>query len=81
MSPAPNDFATVLLARKVITPEQLVEAWRVSQQTGARLADALVKMNYATTEQVFCAFVGRRMPRESKRSRAARSRRALHARR
>jgi hypothetical protein len=55
MSTPHDDFAAVLLAREVITPEQLVEAWRIVAQTGVTLQDALVKLGYATSEQVTSA--------------------------
>jgi hypothetical protein len=55
MSAYHDEFAAVLLARRIISPEQLVEAWQLAVATGVRLADALVKLGYATTEQVMAA--------------------------
>jgi hypothetical protein len=50
-----SDFTSILLRRGTISPGQLTEARRFSQQTGARLEDTLVRLGYATPEQVMGA--------------------------
>jgi hypothetical protein len=55
MSRFSRDFADVLLAHHVISAEQLAEARRIAQQTGARLEDVLVQLEYASTQEVMVA--------------------------
>jgi tetratricopeptide (TPR) repeat protein len=55
MSRFSRDFADVLLAHHVITAEQLAEARLIAQQTGARLEDVLVQLEYASTREVMVA--------------------------
>jgi hypothetical protein len=46
------DFTAILLQRGVLTPPQLEEARRLRRQTGCRLEDALIRLGYATPENV-----------------------------
>src|SRR5262249_26894240 len=52
MSAVHPDFAAVLLARQILGPEQLLEAWKVETSTGARLEDVLVRLGYASAEEI-----------------------------
>src|SRR5262245_38416077 len=52
MSSPHDDFAPVLLARKVISPEQLIEAWELVARVGIHLDIALVRLGYATEVQI-----------------------------
>ena len=49
------DFTEVLLRRKVLGPEQLEEAKAMAAQSGVKLQDALVKLNYASAQEVMSA--------------------------
>jgi hypothetical protein len=55
MSTAFRDFADVLLKRGIIRREQLAEARQLENQTGARLADILIRLGYTTTQEVLMA--------------------------
>ncbi len=55
MAKSRGDFTDILVRRQVLSPDQLEEAKALQQQTGAKLADTLVKLNYATTEEVMTA--------------------------
>jgi type IV pilus assembly protein PilB len=55
MAKTRGDFTDILVRRQVLSPDQLEEAKALQQQTGAKLADTLVKLNYATTEEVMTA--------------------------
>jgi type IV pilus assembly protein PilB len=55
MAKARGDFTELLLRKQVLGPDQLAEAKSLQQQTGAKLPDAIVKLGYATTEQVMSA--------------------------
>jgi type IV pilus assembly protein PilB len=50
-----SDFTEVLLRRKVLGPEQLEEARAMATQTGTKLQDALVRLNYASGPEVMSA--------------------------
>jgi type IV pilus assembly protein PilB len=50
-----GDFTEILLRRQVLSPDQLEEARGLSQQSGAKINDTLVKLGYATTDQVMSA--------------------------
>src|SRR5437764_816964 len=52
MSSVYDEFAAVLLAHKVVSPEQLVEAWQLANRTGSSLAEALVLLGYVCAEEV-----------------------------
>src|SRR5258708_1938606 len=55
MAKSRGDFTELLLRRQLLSPEQLEEAKALQQQTGAKLADTLVKLGYCTNEQVVSA--------------------------
>jgi len=55
MAKARGDFSDILVRNQVLGEDQLDEAVRLSQQTGTKLQDALVKLNYATTAEVMSA--------------------------
>src|SRR6266566_6280293 len=55
MAKSRGDFTEILVRKQVLGPDQLEEARGVAQQTGAKLADTLVRLGYATTEQVMSA--------------------------
>src|SRR4051812_12021443 len=55
MAKARGDFTEILVRKQVLSPDQLADAKGLQQQTGAKLADALVKLGYATQEQVMTA--------------------------
>jgi type IV pilus assembly protein PilB len=55
MGKARGDFTELLLRRRILSPDQLAEAQSLQQQTGAKLPEAIVKLGYATTEQVMSA--------------------------
>src|SRR6202453_2200834 len=50
-----GDFTEILIKRQVLGPDQLVEARAMQQQTGAKLQDAIVKLGYASNEDVLSA--------------------------
>ena len=52
MAKTRGDFTEVLLRRKVLGPEQLEEAKSMANQTGVKIQDALVKLNYASLQEV-----------------------------
>ena len=55
MAKARGDFTDILLRRQILSPEQLEEARGLANQTGAKIQDALLKLEYATLEQVMRA--------------------------
>jgi type IV pilus assembly protein PilB len=55
MAKSRGDFTDVLVQRQLLSPDQLGEAQAMSQQTGAKLQDTLVRLGYATPEQVMSA--------------------------
>jgi type IV pilus assembly protein PilB len=52
---ARNDFTDVLVRRKIVSPDQLVEADEVASATGVKLQDALANLNYATKQECLSA--------------------------
>jgi type IV pilus assembly protein PilB len=55
MAKTRGDFTEVLLQKGTLSPDQLTEARGMAQQTGAKLQDTLIKLGYATQEQVITA--------------------------
>jgi type IV pilus assembly protein PilB len=55
MAKSRGDFTEILLRKQILSPDQLEEARGVAQQTGSKLPDTLVKLGYATNEQVMSA--------------------------
>src|SRR5262245_22298789 len=52
MGKSREDFTSVLLKKKIISPEQLEEARNFHHKTGLKLEEALVKMKYASAAEV-----------------------------
>lgn len=50
-----GSFTDVLIKKKIISADQLQEATAVQKATGAKLADALVKQGYCTTNDIMQA--------------------------
>ncbi|MCS7015385.1 MAG: ATPase, T2SS/T4P/T4SS family [Gemmatales bacterium] len=55
MAKGRGDFTDVLLRKKIISADQLREALQLQQSTGAKLADALVKLGYVTPTEIMQA--------------------------
>jgi type IV pilus assembly protein PilB len=55
MAKSRNDFTEILLRNQVLSTDQLAEAQTLAQQTAAKLQDVLVKLGYATADQVMSA--------------------------
>jgi type IV pilus assembly protein PilB len=55
MAKTRGDFTDILVKRGILGPDQLGEAQALQQQTGAKLQEALIKLGYASTEQVMSA--------------------------
>jgi type IV pilus assembly protein PilB len=55
MAKARGDFTDILVQRQILGPDQLGEAKSLSQQTGAKIQDALIKLGYATLDQIMSA--------------------------
>jgi type IV pilus assembly protein PilB len=55
MAKARGDFTDILVKRGTLGPDQLVEARNLQQQTGAKLQDALVKLGYASMDDIMSA--------------------------
>ena len=50
-----RDFTDILVSRQVLGPDQLNEARSLQQQTGIKLQDAILKLDYATNDQIMGA--------------------------
>jgi len=50
-----GDFTEILVRKQILGPDQLQEARTLQQQTGAKIQDALVKLGYASPEEVMSA--------------------------
>ena len=55
MAKSRGDFTEILVRRQVLSPDQLEEAKGLERQAGMKLGDAIVKLGYATDEQVMSA--------------------------
>src|SRR4051812_27262812 len=55
MGKAKGDFTEILLKRQVLGSDQLAEARQLQAQAGLKLPDAIVKLGYATMEEVMSA--------------------------
>ncbi len=55
MAKARGDYTDILVRRQVLSPDQLEEARGLERQAGLKLHDAIVKLGYATTDQVMSA--------------------------
>jgi type IV pilus assembly protein PilB len=50
-----GDFTDILVQKKVLGPDQIGEAKNLQAQTGAKLQDAIVKLGYASVDEVMSA--------------------------
>ncbi len=50
-----GDFTDILIRRQILSPDQLGEARAMAQQSGAKIQDTLIKLGYATTDEVMSA--------------------------
>ena len=50
-----GDFTEILVRKQILGPDQLEEAKALAQQTGAKIQDALVKLNYAQPDEIMSA--------------------------
>ncbi|QVL30778.1 Flp pilus assembly complex ATPase component TadA [Telmatocola sphagniphila] len=55
MAKARGDFTDILIRNRLIGPDQLEEALRLSSSTGTKIQEALVKSNYLTQKEVMAA--------------------------
>ncbi len=55
MAKSRGDFTDILVRRQVLSPDQLEEAKGLERQAGMKLHDAIVKLGYASTDQVMSA--------------------------
>jgi type IV pilus assembly protein PilB len=55
MAKSQGDFTDILLRRQSLSPDQLAEARSMAKQTGAKIQDTLVKLGYATAQEVMSA--------------------------
>src|SRR5271166_1619133 len=55
MAKSRGDFTEILVRQQILSADQLEEAKGVAQQTGAKLQDVLIKMEYATQQQIMTA--------------------------
>jgi type IV pilus assembly protein PilB len=50
-----GDFSDILIKRQVLGADQLTEAKAMAQQTGGKLQDTIIKLGYASNEEVLSA--------------------------
>src|SRR5438034_1867395 len=55
MAKTRGDFTDILVRKQILGPDQIQEARNVQQQTGAKLQEALVKLGYASLDEVMSA--------------------------
>jgi type IV pilus assembly protein PilB len=55
MAKSSGDFTDILMQRQVLSPDQLEEARGMQKQTGAKLQEALVRLGYASAEEIMSA--------------------------
>jgi type IV pilus assembly protein PilB len=55
MAKSRGDFTDILVRRQILSPDQLEEAKGLQQGTGVKMQDALLKLEYATMEQIMTA--------------------------
>ncbi|MBI1831317.1 MAG: Flp pilus assembly complex ATPase component TadA [Planctomycetes bacterium] len=55
MGKARGDFTDILVKKGILGPDQIEEAKLLQQQTGAKLQDAIVKLGYATQDDIMAA--------------------------
>jgi type IV pilus assembly protein PilB len=55
MAKARGDFTKILVQKKILGPEQVAEARHLHDQTRAKLQDAIVKLGFASAQEVMSA--------------------------
>src|SRR5919204_4211845 len=55
MAKTRGDFTDILVRRQILGPDQIQEAKNLQHQTGAKLQEAIVKLGYASVEDVMSA--------------------------
>src|SRR5579884_1090256 len=55
MAKSRGDFTDILVRRQILSPDQLEEAKALQQSSGVKMQDALIKLEYATMEQIMTA--------------------------
>ena len=55
MAKTRGDFTDILVRKQLLGPDQIQEAKNLQQQTGAKLQDAIIKLGYASVEDVMNA--------------------------
>jgi type IV pilus assembly protein PilB len=55
MAEKKGDFTEILLRQRVVSPEQLAEAKRIAKENNKKVADELIRLGYATGEEVIRA--------------------------
>lgn len=55
MAKSRGDFTDILVRKQLLSPDQIQEAKALQQQTGAKLQDAIVKLGYASMDDVMSA--------------------------
>jgi len=55
MAKTRGDFTEILLRKQVLSPDQLDEARGLAQQIGGKIGDAILKLGYATPDQLTTA--------------------------
>jgi type IV pilus assembly protein PilB len=55
MAKSRGDFTDILVRQQILSPDQLQEAKGLQQATGVKLQDALLKLEYATMDQIMTA--------------------------
>src|SRR5712692_5746608 len=55
MAKTRGDFTDILVRKQILGPDQVQEARNVQQQTGAKLPETLVKLGYASMDEVMSA--------------------------
>ena len=55
MAKSRGDFTDILVRQQILSPDQLEEAKGLQQATGVKIQDALIKLEYASMEQIMTA--------------------------
>src|SRR5438270_10045611 len=55
MAKTRGDFTDILIRKQILGPDQIQEAKNLQQQTGSKLQEAIVKLGYASVEDVMSA--------------------------
>ena len=50
-----GDYTEILIRQKIISPDQLAEGKQMAKESGMKLPDALIRLGYATGEEVMRA--------------------------